>query len=153
MKNMRNILGAALVAAVIGLMALPAAGGVGTVNPGITNSIINNATTTVNVGTAVKVNDYDNVGVEFMFQGDRAGTGGLTVTFARSVDNVSWETTPRFAWAPALNGNTAVVAYTNFPSSIIGGAGWIKVVSIANADVSATATNARLRVILKKIPK
>jgi hypothetical protein len=89
--------------------------------------------------------------VVLKFQGDGAGTGAITVTFARSSDGTVWETTPRVAWVTALNGNTAVVAYTNLNAALLGSAPYIKVMSIANADASRAATNASLTLVKKNL--
>jgi hypothetical protein len=78
-------------------------------------------------------------------------TDAITITFARSVDGTTWETTPRFTWATALNGTTAVVTYTNLNSSLIGAAGYLKVISIQNASATVLGTNASLTVIKKTL--
>lgn len=147
---MRNLIRISLLAAIVGL-ATPAFADFGTTDLGINSRITNNATFTSNTGSPVKLANHDNVGFAFRFQGDQAGTGAITLTFARSVDGTNWETTPRFTWSVALNGNTAVVAYTNFPSAVIGAAGYLKVAQIANADANATATNASLTLIRKSL--
>ena len=150
MNCFRKLVCVSILSAVAAL-AIPAMADVGTIDFGITNKVINNATTTVNLGSGVLIDKQDQCSFEFRYQGDQAGTGGLTITFARSSDNVNFETTPRFTWAPVLNGNTAVVAWTNFPSAMIGASGYIKVISIANADVNASATNCVLRLVKKTI--
>lgn len=136
----------------LALFALSAPAQVSVINVGITNSVINNATTSTSMGNVINVSKQDFVGMEFRGQGDRAGTGIQTLTFARSTDGTTFETTPRFTWTLSLNGNTAIVGYTNFPNAVIGGAHSIKLVSIANADASATVTNTSLRVLLKRVP-
>ena len=132
-------------------LAVPAMGEVGMINFGITNSIANNATTSVNLGSVVSITGQENCGMMMKFQGSEAGTGLITVTFARSPDNSNWETSPRFTWINSLNGNTAVVGYTNFTATQIGAAGYLKVVSIANADANASATNASLYLCKKTV--
>jgi hypothetical protein len=151
MKKNGRILMAGLVALVMAVAMLPAMADVGTENVGITNSIVNNATTSANVGRAIKIDKQDNVGLLFKFQGTAAGTDAITITFARSVDGTTWETTPRFTWATALNGTTAVVTYTNLNSSLIGAAGYLKVISIQNASATVLGTNASLTVIKKTL--
>lgn len=107
---------------------------------GVTNSIAKGATTSENMGSAVKVDDAESVSCTISTIGSEAGTGNITVTFARSQDNSVWETTPQFTWICALNGRTAVVAYTNL-TTLVGAAKYVKVISVANADANAAATN------------
>lgn len=120
---------------------------------GITNRVMANGTTSVNLGSGLKIDNQDNASAMFLFQGDAAGTGAMTITWARSHDGTNYETTPRFVTATALNGNTAVIFFTNLiPITHIGASIFIKPVSIANADVTANATNCSL-LLLKKNPK
>jgi hypothetical protein len=118
---------------------------------GITNRFINNATVTANMGNVVKVDGQDNAGLMLKMAGDQAGTGVITITFARSPDNSNWETTPRFTMTAAVNGVTPVVAYTNLNTATIGAAGYLKVISMANADASAICTNCSLYLVKKTI--
>lgn len=124
---------------------------VGMVSFGITNTIGKDATTSVNLGSALSVTGQDNIGLMLKTAGSEAGTGLVTITFARSPDNVNWETSPRFTWVNSLNGVTPVVGYTNIPSSVIGAAGYIKVVSIVNADANVNGTNSALYLVKKTI--
>ena len=124
---------------------------VGIVDTSSTNSIAANVTTSVNLGNAIKIGKTDTVGIVHAFQGNAAGTGKITYTWARSADGTTWETDPKFATAATLNGTTAVVNYTNLPNTLIGPAQYIKLLSIANADASATATNATVKVIVKTL--
>lgn len=129
------------------LFAMPAQADVEAQNVGITNTITANNTTTANLGSGIVVKNDRTLGAELRLQGNAAGTGAITVIFARSTDNgTTYETTPRFTWATALNGTTAVVARTNLPSWFIENSTHIKVVSIQNADASAGGTNAALYV-------
>jgi hypothetical protein len=146
--NMRKIFGIIGLAAVL---VLPAMAEVGTIDFSITNSIAANATTSVNLGNAVSVTGQDNAGLMLKVQGNAAGTGLITITFARSPNNTDWETSPKFTWVNSLNGTTAVVGYTNLSSTWIGAAGYLKVVSIVNADASCTGTNASLTLVKKTI--
>jgi hypothetical protein len=139
-------LGSALVMAV-----LPARAEVGTISFGITNAIGANATTSANLGNAVKVDGQDNCSLMLKFQGDGSGTGAVTVTLARSPDNSNWETTPKWSFATALNNTTAVVFWTNMPAAQLGAAGYVKVTSIVNADATINGTNASLYLVKKTI--
>jgi len=138
--------------ALLVLSALPSRADVGVVDLGVTNKFVASVNTTVNISSnSVFLPKVDAVGLEMRFQGDAAGTGLITATFARSVDGVYWETTPRFTFIAALNGTTAVVAYTNLVNSIIGPAAYLKCISVTNADGTANATNAVIRVIRKTL--
>jgi hypothetical protein len=149
---MKNFLGTMTVAAILAVAAtLPARAEVGTIDFGITNSIANNYTTTVNLGNAVAITGQDRGGLMLSMTGSQAGTGLVTITFARSPDNVNWETTPRFTWAAALNGTTPVVACTNLDQTVVGAFGYLKVVSIVNADASCLGTAASLKLVKKTI--
>jgi hypothetical protein len=144
MKRIYTIIGLA------GLMALPAVAEVGTIDFAITNKIGLSATTSTNLGNAVPVQAQDNCSLVLKFAGSDAGTGAVTVTLARSADNVNWETTPRWSFAAAFNGLTPVVFWTNMPASQLGAAGYVKVVSIVNAD-TINGTNASLTLVKKTI--
>lgn len=137
----------------LALFALPqtAQADVGTKNFSITNSIAANGTVTsaANVGTAVKIDNRDNCSLVFSAAGSTAQNGNLTFTFVRSADNVTWETQPTFTWVVPLNNLTPIVAWTNFPQAVIGSAGYIKCISIANANTTALATNASLKLVDK----
>lgn len=147
-KQLRRALAAGMAVAIF--LACAAWADVGSENLGTTNRIINNATTTASLGRVVKVDNHNEVGVMVKFEGTQAGTGAITLTFARSPDNTNWETTPRFTWATALNGTTPVVAYTNL-TALVGAAGYLKIVSVQNADASASATNFSVTVVKKRL--
>jgi hypothetical protein len=149
--NRTNKLTAVLTSAVLAL-ALSAQAEVGMINFGITNAIGVNATTSVNLGNAVKIDNQDNCGIMLKFQGNAAGTEQILVTLKRSPDNVNWETLPTITGISAvLNGTTAVVAYTNLPAAVVGAAGYLKVSSIVNASATAGATNASLYLVKKTV--
>ena len=130
----------------------PALADIGITDLGVTNKFTASYTTVANVSSnSVYLPKTTDVGLDLQVQGDAAGTGLLTLTFARSYDGIVWETTPRFTWQVPLNGTTAVVGVTNIPSTSIYTAGYLKCVSVANADASCNATNCVLRVIRKTI--
>jgi len=125
---------------------------VGLTDLAITNTIKAAVLTTANVSSnSAYVSKVDSVGLELQCQGDAAGTGAITLTLQRSLDGLIWETTPKFTWATALNGTTAVVAYTNLADTLIGPAAYFRVYSISNGDGTANATNCVLRVIRKTL--
>ena len=81
-------------------------------------------------------------------QGDQAGTGNVTLTFARSHDGTTVETTPRFTRVFALTGNMAVVGYTNLFAANTA-ARYIVLISAQNADATASATNVTITLVPK----
>lgn len=129
---------------------LPVQAAVSVVNVGITNSIAANGTTTANMGNAVLVDNHDNVSAVLAFQGSAAGTGNITVKFARSADGDTYETIG-FTSAIAANGTNAVVGWIDIPVTTLGTAKYLKVLSIANAEAAMVATNASLKIVLKKV--
>ena len=132
-------------------LAMPAMAEQGYTSFGCTNTVRSNMTVTVNLGNGLKIDNQDNAGIMVRAQGDAAGTGTITVTWARSHDNSNFETTPRFTTLLALNGNTAVLFYTNWSTAVVGAAGYIKPVSIANADTGANATNFTIWLVKKTV--
>lgn len=128
-------------------LATQARADVGTVTL-LSGTLTNNSTWTIN--STAKVDDNEIVGVQAVATGNQAGTGNITLTFARSGDGVEFETTPRFTWVFALNGTTKVVAYTNLTTTV-GAAHSIRLVSVANADASCSATNATILLIKKRV--
>ena len=112
---------------------------------------ISNTSITANLGNAVKIAKTDNVGIMMACQGNASGTGVVTITWARSADGITYETTPRFTTLCVLNNTTAVASYTNISASVIGPSQFIKLVSIANADATASGTNASIKVFVKTL--
>lgn len=121
------------------LATVPAVADVGTQNLSVTNKFTTAITETANLGNSFFAEKQDQIGLQVKMQGDGAGTGNIIICISRSIDGSVWETTPCFLWRVALNGNTAVVGYTNLNRDILGPAGYIKVLSVANTnDISAT---------------
>lgn len=155
MKKMfgRGLLGRMIVLAVMGIAvacALPAMADVGTQDLATTNKFAGSTTTTANMGNGFFLEKQADVGLCCKFQGDAAGTANAVLCIARSVDGTTYETTPCINWVIPMNGNTAVVAYTNFNRDLIGPAGWIKVTQCANTN-SANLTNCSVTAIVKTI--
>jgi len=132
------------------LLALPAQAEVGVINLGATNTIAENATTAANLGVAVKVDRVTDVAVVASFQGSAAGASAVTYTWARSIDGVNYETTPRPTTVWAQNGTTAVIGYTNLPSAWVGAAAYIKLVGIASGGATGNLTNHSVKIAIKK---
>ena len=151
MKITNLILGAALSVAAF----LSARADVGTLDFGATNTIAGSTTiTTVAAGTgnAVKVDRQDAIGLQTTFQClAGAETANVTLTMVRSMDGATWETTPKWTLAIAANGTNTVTCFTNLNSSVIGAAGFVKLVSIQNAATNGI-TNLTVTAVLKRVP-
>lgn len=140
-----------VIALFLATFLLPVYAGVGTQSTSCTNSVLNNATITTSLGNAVKVDSSDSVSVVVKMQGDRAGTGNVVVKLFRSIDGLTYETTPGLLFTNALNGNTAVVGVTPIAPDSIRGVQWLKIGSLQNYDASATATNFSVTIATKAI--
>lgn len=135
--------------AMLSLLALSARAEVGAVNVLSAGTLTNNATRTTGF-TDVKIDRNEVVACQVNLQGDQAGTGAITLTWARSKDGSTFETTPRFTVVTALNGNTAVVAFTNL-TALTGAAHSLRLISAQNADASASATNVTISIVKKTV--
>ena len=131
------------------MVTLPVCAEVGTINF-LSAGTITNSTTRTTGFSDVKIEDQEVVAIQMEFQGSQAGTGLITCTMARSKDGITFETTPRFTAIAALNGNTAVVAFTNL-TALTGGAHSLRLVSVQNADASASATNCTISIVKKRV--
>lgn len=141
--------------AIIGIitaLALPAMAETGSVSFGVTNSVaaISTNTGASTVGIAVKIDNQEQVGLYFNGALTNSGTSAITIIIGRSVDGTIVETTPFFTWTLTANGTTAVTAYTNIPSALVGSTPYLKVTSIGNANANPL-TNATLSVVKKNI--
>lgn len=135
------------------LGALPAFGQLSVITVAIPSTATNEVENTTPTGSAVPVDKQDFVGAQFITTGDDTDTGNLVLKFARSTDGSTFETTKQFGWAIPMNGTTRVIAYTNFPPEVIGGAKFIKVVSINNTNELSSGKTNSLKIILKRLPK
>ena len=114
----------------------------------ISGATITNATTRTTGFAVVPLGNATRYDLVVKMQGSQAGTGLVTLTMARSHDGETIETTPRFTSAFALNGNTAVVGYTNLDTHIKA-ARYLHLISAQNADASASATNVTITIVPK----
>ena len=153
MKNKFSLLLATLVVAFTVLCTQPAQADVGTADFGITNSIAAAGTNTTapTIGSSINVDNVDSVGLQFTGAGSAAGTSDIVIKLARSGDNSNFETTPLITWQFAAAGATTNTYFTNLTSSVLGSAGYLKVVSIGNANASCNITNASLAAVKKKL--
>ncbi len=116
----------------------------------LTNTLNNTTTVTANLGNAISLNAVESLGFAYTWQGSVAGnTNNITFTFARSIDNTNWETTPKLTWVIPMNGATTNTAYTNWGSAYIGPAAWIKILSAQNGDNACNATGGVFKVSKK----
>jgi hypothetical protein len=130
------------------IIALPARAEVGTVNFLSAGTITNNTTRTTGFSD-VKVDDNEIVSLQINASGDAAGTGNLVLILARSKDGVTFETTPRQTVSFALAGATTIVGYTNL--TLVGASHSLRLISVQNADASASATNVTVAVVKKRV--
>lgn len=133
------------------LFVQPAMAEIGTQDMGVTNKLVASANTTANLGSGVKVDNQDQVGIQLTGQGSASGTGNIITYIARSVDGTNYETAPPIIWSIPANGTTAVVAYTNLNRDALGSAGYIKPFQMTNANGTADFTNITLKVIKKRL--
>ena len=151
----KKILAASLLALALIAFTTPVQADVGTVDFGITNSIAAALTngTAAQCGTAVNIDNVDNIGVVFSGYGSAAGTSNVKITFALSGDGTTYATnTGTFDWyIPAVASGIRFTAYTNIPNTVVGSAGYIQVYQLGNANTTANITNASLTVIKKKL--
>lgn len=141
----------ALIAIALMATALTAAAQVSTIDFLSSGTIYSNVSKATGF-TDVKIDKHKEVGLQFKFQGDRATTGTMTFTLARSMDGTTFETTPRMIYAVAANGNTVVTLCTNLTSTWVGPYKYIRMVSVANADANAALnfTNLQFSAVIKK---
>ncbi len=75
------------------------------------------------------------VGFGVKFNGTNTGTDALTFSLQLSQDGTNW-TTGYYTFAPVQNGTNTVIAYTNFPASLIDAAKQIRLATINNANTN-----------------
>ena len=115
-----------------------------------TNNVPNNSATTANLGDAIDVSDYREVGLQVTFALTGAGTTACTFAFNQSADGTSWCTTAPISLALTPAGTAAV---TTNASVRIGALPYIKLHSITAANNSAAMTNIVVKVVTKPGPK
>ena len=144
MKKLFNLLLTVFLLACLAALLLPTVAraqspGVATVSPwnGGTNNVPASGVSSTNTGGTFAVSEFDNLGLQFSFKGDAAGTSNVLFTAYRSLDSTSYETAPFFSQLYALNGTTTVTYITNLS---IPSAGTIKVIVI-NTNAAGNVTN------------
>jgi hypothetical protein len=112
-----------------------------------TNIVYDNVTQTSNMGSAVTVTRYDEIGVQASYQCSGAETGNTIFTFVGSVDGTNYATTSPWSMSVLNNGNTLVCTNATFN---VGAVGYIKLLSIQCANTDAVnVTNITVRYSLK----
>lgn len=153
-KNcLRGLLCAVLIIAAILTLAVPAEADVGVINISCTNTIANSATTTANLGSAVKVDRTAGpLTVETRVSAGGTGTNTWTWKWARSLDGTIWETPTNTYSFTNLN-NATVTNFQVLSADYIGSCHSIKLISVTHATASGVAadgTNVVVRVGIKR---
>jgi hypothetical protein len=141
-----------LILALVATIALPAHAETGLVSFSITNSITATATNTSApaIGTAVKIDNQEQVAIYFSGKLVGAGTSAQTFIVARSYDGVIPESAPFWTNSVTMNGTTAVTKYWQVPITDVGSAPYLMVTSVGNANATV-GTNHTFGVIKKYI--
>lgn len=156
---MKTKLIASLVTAGLAICTLPARAETDAVSFGITNAVLAGSATTTALGQSLAtVKNYESVSV--VLTGSVESTNAAptaTLVFARVDADGNVETYPTFNWVcalPSTGGSTtvtnSVVGWTNFPSTIIGSATSLKLVSIQTVNVAGNLRTPVVQVQLKR---
>jgi len=97
-----------------------------------TNAIAGSATVTP--GSVITMTKSNNVAFQIFATSLAGSTNAVTANFAKSVDGVTYETTPSVTLAVTANGTNAVSALTNVAT---GAVGYLKLTSIVNGNTNA----------------
>ena len=108
-----------------------------------TNAIAANATVTPNVTVPVTKNSA--IGIQVSTSSSAGAAGNVVTSFQRSVDGVTWETTPSITLTNAVSGNTTVATVT---STTTGGVGFLRLNTIASS-ANGSLTNTAVQVTRK----
>ena len=141
--------------ACLALLSLPAFAEVGTTSFGTTNRInaaaTNSTAGAAGVGGAVLCDQMNHAALVIAGSGSASDTGNLLLTFARSGDGTTYETTPRFNVLAALNSTTAIAVWSDVPVTTLGPAYSLKLISVANTNANSAITNFSVKLIKKTI--
>jgi hypothetical protein len=139
MKTIK-MLGLALAAVVVSLVAAPTVRAQ-QYNTGSFTTVVAASTTSNYTSSAVfTCTKYEDVSIWVQSKIADAGTDNTTVSFAKSVDGTTYETTPSVVVTIANTGTTTVNTITNIN---VGAAGYLRLSSIVNGDTgdALTVTN------------
>ena len=99
-------------------------------------TLTNAQTVTVN-SNPIYVRKNQGVAITPLQVSGDAANGAVTYTFDVSIDGTNYTTLTPFTYAPAHNGTTLVVGYTNWSSTILNNVRFMKLRSIANAHTNS----------------
>ena len=108
-----------------------------------TNAIAANATVTPNVTVPVTKNSA--IGIQVSTSSSAGAAGNVVTSFQRSVDGVTWETTPSLTMTNAVSGTNNVATVT---STTTGGVGFLRLNTIASS-ANGSLTNTAVQVTRK----
>lgn len=153
-KTARFLVAIPQIAALSLLLTSSARAETGLVSFGLTNSIAATATNTTapSIGTAVKIDNQEQVGIYFSGKLTGAGNSAQTFIIARSYDGVIPESAAFWTNSVTMNGTTAVTKYWQVPVTDVGAAPYLMVTSVGNANATI-GTNHTFGVIKKKITR
>jgi hypothetical protein len=103
-------------------------------------AIVVGASGTSNTVDTITLTKYEDVAVHVKTQLAGSGTDNTVISYSKSVDGVTYETTPSVVLTIANTGTTAVNTVTNIS---MGACGYLKIASIVNGDTgdALTVTN------------
>lgn len=161
MKTKNKFLLGGLVALAMMAFSLPTIAETGSSNFGVTNAVLAGSATTTALGQSL-VSVKNDADVSIVLTGSVESTNAAptaTLTFARVDAAGNIETYPQFTWAvllPSTGGNqtvtNSVVGWTNFPSTVIGSATSLKLISIQTVNVAGNLRSPAVKVQHKRLP-
>lgn len=103
-------------------------------------AIVVAASGTSNTVDTITLTKYEDVAIHIKTYLAGSGTDNTVISYSKSVDGVTYETTPSVVVTIANTGTTAVNTVTNIS---MGAAGYLKIASIVNGDTgdALTVTN------------
>lgn len=105
------------------------------------------ASGSITPGTKIPVRPYSNVAIQVSFKLSGSGTSNIVASFAKSVDGTTFETTPSVTVTVAASGTTTVSGVSNVA---LGGVGWLKLVSVTNANTPSTVAELSIKTAVKR---
>lgn len=94
----------------------------------------------------VVVTKNANVAYSVSFNLSGTGVGNVVSSWAKSIDGTNYESTPSVTMTNVANGTNTVVGVGN---TAMGAGGWLKLVSVVNANTPSTVTNLTVKAATK----
>jgi hypothetical protein len=116
------------------VLSLTAYAQIPTQAPSPFKNFTNTAGTATNINMVIDVSKQKSTALQWKFQMDAASTTNRAFAYVKSVDGVSYETTP-YVVTVAANGTTPVVTVTNLDSF---GASYLKILWVTNSGTANT---------------